>query len=82
MKRIQQHKVILAVILVSIMGSGCALLGPLMGMLGGGLALDGEEASLYMTNPDTVAQKLGYQWATSGKTEKNGAFLYGAYRGK
>lgn len=82
MSLIKQHKVILAIVMASILSSGCALLGPLMGMLGGGgLALDEGESAMYMAAPDSVAQKLGYRWSTSGDSEKqNGALLYGSYR--
>jgi hypothetical protein len=83
MKLIKQHKVVLVILMASALSSGCQLLGPLMGMLGGGgLALDEGEEAMYMAAPDSVAQKLGYRWATSGETEKDGGFLYGAYKAK
>ncbi len=81
MKSVKQHKVILAIVLASTLSSGCALLGPLMGMLTGGGGLADSENDLFMTSPDTAAQKLGYRWGTSSNanTKINGADLYGSY---
>lgn len=81
MKLFKEHKVILAIILASALSSGCALLGPLMGMLTGGGGLADSESGMFMTSPDTAAQKLGYRWSTSSgaNTSINGANLYGSY---
>jgi hypothetical protein len=80
MKLIKQHKVILAIILASYMGSGCAILSSLLPMLMGGSLADGESVMM-MAGPDAAAEKMGYRWATSSSVNSkvDGANLYRYY---